>query len=114
MLTTFQFQYIPSCVSRHWFNNEGISILDQSLSLFGLSDSQRMKIYQIVAGILHLGNVRFEENENRCYIVADSVKFLEYSASLFGIDVETLKTNLLERNVSLNVQSKRTLIPNVR
>lgn len=112
LLTTFQ--YIPSCVPRLSSNNEGISTLDQSLSLFGLSETQRAKIYQIVAGILHLGNIKFEEHQNRCFIVADSVKFLEYSASLLAIDVETLKTNLLERNVSLNVDSKGTSISNVR
>lgn len=112
MFTTFQ--YIPTCDPRYWSNNEGISTLDQSLSLLDLSDMQREKIYQIVAGILHLGNIQFDEYEGRCYISADSEKFLEYSASLFGVDVETLKANLLERNVSFNASSKGTLIPNVR
>lgn len=36
--------------------------LDQALSHIGLSDTQRFEIYSLVAAVLHLGNIRFEEN----------------------------------------------------
>lgn len=87
----------------HWSTDKDISTLDESLSLFGLSETQRGKIYEIVAGILHLGNIQFEEKENRCYIVDESVKYLKYSAKLLGIDTEILKNSFLERNVLVGI-----------
>lgn len=90
----------------HWSTDEDISTLDESLSLFGLSEVQRGKIYEIVAGILHLGNIQFEEKEYRCYIVGDTVKYLEYSAKLLGIDYKILKNSLLERNVSVGTSER--------
>ena len=37
---------------------------DQAMSHMGMNDNEKMAIYTIVAGVLHLGNVTFEEDEN--------------------------------------------------
>jgi myosin-6 len=36
--------------------------LDEALSNIGLSNDQRFEIYSLVAAVLHLGNIKFEEN----------------------------------------------------
>ena len=38
--------------------------MDRALHHFGLNDSEKMIIYEIVAAILHLGNIQFEESPN--------------------------------------------------
>lgn len=36
--------------------------MDKALSLFGLDEQQRLGVYTVVAAVLHLGNVSFEDN----------------------------------------------------
>ena len=35
---------------------------DHAMSLMGLSDTEKLAIYGIVAGVLHLGNIMFEDD----------------------------------------------------
>ena len=37
-------------------------LTDDAMSHMGLSDSEKLAIYTIIAGVLHLGNVSFEDN----------------------------------------------------
>jgi len=37
-------------------------VTDHAMSLMGLSDAEKLAIYGIVAGVLHLGNAMFEED----------------------------------------------------
>lgn len=42
----------------------GFKLLDQALSRIGFSDSAKVELYAIVAAVLHLGNVTFEDIPN--------------------------------------------------
>lgn len=91
---------MSSHTPKYWSTNEGIQELDESLSLFGLAELQRMRIYEIVGAILHLGNIEFKEEQNgRLDILDDGKNYLEKAANLLSIDVNLLRTILLERNV---------------
>ena len=35
---------------------------DHAMSLMGLSDGEKLAIYGVVAGVLHLGNAMFEDD----------------------------------------------------
>jgi myosin-6 len=37
-------------------------LTDKAMTSMGLSDAEKLAIYTTVAGVLHLGNVAFEEN----------------------------------------------------
>jgi len=37
-------------------------LTDQAMTHMGLSDSEKLAIYGIVAGVLHLGNIMFEDD----------------------------------------------------
>jgi len=37
-------------------------LTDQAMTHMGLSDAEKLAIYGIVAGVLHLGNIMFEED----------------------------------------------------
>ena len=37
-------------------------VTDDAMTKMGLSDNEKLAIYTVVAGVLHLGNISFEEN----------------------------------------------------
>lgn len=41
---------------------EGYRILEQSMDKIGLSTSEKADLFRVVAAVLHLGNITFEEN----------------------------------------------------
>ncbi|XP_064488667.1 unconventional myosin-VI-like isoform X2 [Ornithodoros turicata] len=77
------------------------SDLDRALKLMGLSDEERINIYVVVATVLHLGNVTFEEcpddTRGGSQVAATSEPSLKAAAGLMGVDPEELRQSLLSR-----------------
>uniref|UniRef100_T1IYX2 Myosin motor domain-containing protein n=1 Tax=Strigamia maritima TaxID=126957 RepID=T1IYX2_STRMM len=67
----------------------------------GLSEKERFSIYAVVAAVLHLGNIAFEDNpddsKGGCRISPVSESALMVSASLMGVDREELRQSLISR-----------------
>uniref|UniRef100_A0A665VVN5 Osteoclast-stimulating factor 1 n=1 Tax=Echeneis naucrates TaxID=173247 RepID=A0A665VVN5_ECHNA len=61
-----------------------------------LSEDRAM-VLQIVAGVLHLGNISFRESGN--YAAVESEEFLAFPAFLLGIDQKRLKEKLTSRKM---------------
>ncbi|NXU51607.1 MYO1E protein, partial [Turnix velox] len=86
-----------------------------ALSVIGIFPEEQALVLQIVAGILHLGNISFKEVGNYAAVVSE--EFLAYPAFLLGINQDRLKEKLTSRqmdskwggksesiNVTLNVE----------
>lgn len=75
--------------------------LDQALSRLGLSDSTKLEIYAMVAGVLHLGNIAFEENPDDvrggCQVSKSSEHSLSITSKLLGVDSFELRHALVSR-----------------
>ncbi|EGT39017.1 hypothetical protein CAEBREN_03457 [Caenorhabditis brenneri] len=75
--------------------------LEKALGLSGMGDSEKMFIWSTIAGILHLGNIAFEENANDsrggCKITSDAEKSLMSASELLGLEPEELKMGLCAR-----------------
>ncbi|XP_058443591.1 myosin heavy chain 95F isoform X2 [Malaya genurostris] len=75
--------------------------LDQALARLGLSDVQKFQIYGLVAAVLHLGNICFEENpedaKGGCRVTHGSEKALVITGSLIGLDPSELRQALVSR-----------------
>ncbi|XP_035919451.1 myosin heavy chain 95F isoform X2 [Anopheles stephensi] len=75
--------------------------LDEALGRLGLSEAERTQIYSLVAAVLHLGNIRFEENpedsNGGCRITQDSQTSLNVTARLIGVDPSELRQALMSR-----------------
>lgn len=75
--------------------------MDQALSRLGLSDTQRHEIYGLVAAVLHLGNITFEDDpkdaRGGCQIAVSSEKSLTVAAKLLGVDPTELRQALVSR-----------------
>ncbi|KAI7806420.1 myosin IEb [Triplophysa rosa] len=66
-----------------------------AMSVVGLSMDEQDTVLQIVAGILHLGNIAFREEGN--YAVVESEDFLAFPSYLLGINQDGLKSKLTSR-----------------
>lgn len=81
--------------------------MDSALSRLGLSENERLQIYTMVAAVLHLGNIEFEDNpedtRGGCRVAKGKEKALVVASKLLGIDPEEL-TQALESRV---MQSSR-------
>ncbi|XP_035888604.1 unconventional myosin-If isoform X3 [Phyllostomus discolor] len=86
-----------------------------AMQVIGIPPSAQQLVLQLVAGILHLGNISFREDGN--YARVESVDLLAFPAYLLGIDSGRLQEKLTSRkmdsrwggrsesiNVTLNVE----------
>ncbi|XP_011152239.2 myosin heavy chain 95F isoform X1 [Harpegnathos saltator] len=80
---------------------EGFNAFDQAFTRLGLTDAERMDLYTMVASVLHLGNITFEDNpedtKGGSRITASSEKAVMASARLLGVDPEELCQALVSK-----------------
>ncbi|KAK6628369.1 hypothetical protein RUM43_002181 [Polyplax serrata] len=80
--------------------------MDQALSRLGLTDQNKLDIYTIVAAVLHLGNVTFEDNpqdsKGGCQVCPVSEKSLVTAATLLGVDKGELRQALVSKVMMTN------------
>lgn len=80
---------------------EDFSALDKALSRLGLSNNDKLAIYALVAAVLHLGNISFEDMPDDvrggCQVSDSSEKTLNLSAQLLGLDDFELRQALVSR-----------------
>lgn len=87
------------------YQRNDFEAVDRALSSIGVSSDERMRVYRILAAILHLGNIIFEETSNgKCRIVADTRIHFENVARLLEIDVEILESALLTRKIEISTE----------
>ncbi|XP_017890395.1 unconventional myosin-Ie-like isoform X2 [Ceratina calcarata] len=67
----------------------------KGLGVMGINDSEVHDIFQLVAGVLHIGNIEFSENGNYSQIADD--RFLEFPAHLLEISATQLAHKLISR-----------------
>ncbi|XP_056151212.1 myosin VIb isoform X1 [Lampris incognitus] len=66
----------------------------------GLDDTEKLDLFRVVAGVLHLGNIDFEETGSTsggCVLKNQSGQTLEYCADLLGLDQDDLRVSLTTR-----------------
>uniref|UniRef100_A0A8C5I4Z5 Osteoclast-stimulating factor 1 n=1 Tax=Gouania willdenowi TaxID=441366 RepID=A0A8C5I4Z5_GOUWI len=79
-------------------------ITEHAMDVIGISAEDRAMVLQIVAGVLHLGNISFKESGN--YAAVESEEFLAFPAFLLGIDQNRLKEKLTSRKMDSKWGSK--------
>lgn len=73
----------------------------RAMSNLGLTDSEKLSIYSAVAAVLHLGNIKFEDNPDDvrggCRLAPSSLPSLKTASNLIGVDWEEFQYALLSR-----------------
>ncbi|XP_006897025.1 PREDICTED: unconventional myosin-VI isoform X2 [Elephantulus edwardii] len=71
-----------------------------AMKKIGLDDEEKLDLFRVVAGVLHLGNIDFEEagsTSGGCNLKNKSSQSLEYCAELLGLDQDDLRVSLTTR-----------------
>uniref|UniRef100_A0A5F8GKQ4 Myosin IE n=1 Tax=Monodelphis domestica TaxID=13616 RepID=A0A5F8GKQ4_MONDO len=68
-----------------------------AMNVIGIFAEEQALVLQIVAGVLHLGNISFKEVGN--YAAVESEEFLAFPAFLLGINQDRLKEKLTSRQM---------------
>jgi len=80
----------------------------EAMKTINLSEAEQFSIFQIIAGVLHLGNISFNSNGN--YAKVEHDQFLEYPSHLLGISKEALRTKLVSRTIETKASSQQERI----
>ncbi|XP_065836979.1 unconventional myosin-Ie-like [Oscarella lobularis] len=67
----------------------------KAMDVMGIGLEEQVEVMSIVAGILHLGNISFEESGN--YAIPCDDEFMAFPAYLLGVSDQLLKTKLTSR-----------------
>lgn len=76
--------------------------LNEALSNIGYSDEGKHQNFKLIASILHMGNIKFEQNGSECVVPVTSHQPLEYASHLMNVSTEELKETLLTRRITMN------------
>lgn len=77
--------------------------VDQIFNILGFSEGDKIAIFQILASILHLGNVLFGDTNNGYAQINESFeKNVEFASKLLNIPFDELKTALLFKSINDN------------
>ncbi|XP_053087667.1 myosin VIa isoform X2 [Pangasianodon hypophthalmus] len=71
-----------------------------AMKKIGLDDAEKLDLFRVVAGVLHLGNIDFEEagsTSGGCNLKRQSSQALQHCAELLGLDEEDLRVSLTTR-----------------
>ncbi|KAM8834004.1 myosin VIb isoform 3-T3 [Synchiropus picturatus] len=71
-----------------------------AMKKIGLDDTEKLDLFRVVAGVLHLGNIDFEEtgsSSGGCVLKNQSGQTLQYCADLLGLDQDDLRVSLTTR-----------------
>lgn len=75
----------------------------ECLARIGLATEEQQAVFGLVAAVLHLGNVTFEEDaEHVAKICEDSMPSLLKACELLGLEQEAVKEAILTKNLSIN------------
>ncbi|TSL47582.1 Unconventional myosin-VI [Bagarius yarrelli] len=76
------------------------SRMEVAMKKIGLGDAEKLDMFRVVAGVLHLGNIDFEEagsTSGGCILKKQSSQALQHCAELLGLDEEDLRHNSFEQ-----------------
>uniref|UniRef100_V9KBM2 Myosin-Ie n=1 Tax=Callorhinchus milii TaxID=7868 RepID=V9KBM2_CALMI len=79
-----------------------------AMAVMGLTVAEQSSVLQIVAGVLHIGNISFRESGN--YSVVESEDFLAFPAYLLGIKLGGLQEKLTSRTMDSKWGGKSEII----
>ena len=75
--------------------------MEKALTHLGLEDKDKIGVYAVVAAVLHLGNISFEDDPDDqrggCRVTSKSEGSLKTAAALVGVDEDELKQALTSR-----------------
>merc|ERR1719219_365492 len=82
-------------------DGEEMMFTDQAFDILGFSQSDKECIYQITAGVMHLGEMKFKQRGREEQAEADGLDAGNNVAALFGVNGEDLYKNFLKPRIKV-------------
>ncbi|XP_072043255.1 unconventional myosin-XIX-like [Amphiura filiformis] len=106
------FDFLQSAERRQDETSLDLASTRNAMCNVGISDEQQQQIFQILSGILHLGNLRFysDDDLDPCDIDdsdSDCAHSLEYASQLLGLDSKCLVQSVIFRQITASHSTKR-------
>ena len=84
--------------------------METSIDLIGFNSEEQDDLFRVCAGVLHLGNIRFDEMENDAsYVRADCSEAMNASCSLLGLREDAI-SEMMTISVSVARGKYRTTL----
>eukprot|EP01135_Chromosphaera_perkinsii_P001858 Nk52_evm7s212 gene=Nk52_evmTU7s212 len=94
-------------------DREEYAAMRKAMNTVGISGGDQESILKIVAGILHLGNISFVEDEGGVNSMVENEQFLQFPAYLLEVSPEHLKEKLTSRMMQTGGMGRRGSFYNV-
>lgn len=80
------------------------TMMNGALESIGLSQKEIMEIYKILAAILHIGNIHFEEESETGKLgISNHTRIhLDYACQLINVATNMLESSLLMRSIGID------------
>lgn len=78
--------------------------VDYTLDVMGIQENEKTGLYQLLAVIIHLGNIEFENsgNDDAAQISEKSKHHIGFAATLLNVSSDDLMNALLFRTIDVN------------
>jgi myosin heavy subunit len=87
-------------------DEKGLAETKDCLNNIGLGEEEQLVIFQIVAGVLHLGNVTFTEANEEAVITSDEAKkSLATACELLGLEENAVSEAILQKIITVGGKS---------
>lgn len=99
--------------STKYLRDDSFLNLDNSLKQLDFSQTEITEIYRLVATILHIRNLLFEEDSeapHKCKLSHESEFTLQTISKMMGIESTQLKRKLLSREIRFGKQNKENIL----
>lgn len=81
--------------------SENFIKVDNILCGLGITENEKSVIYEFLAAILHLGNIRFEDTDSGTQVIESTEKHVVIASKLMNISPEELKEVILFRSIEV-------------
>nr|1G8X_A Chain A, MYOSIN II HEAVY CHAIN FUSED TO ALPHA-ACTININ 3 [Dictyostelium discoideum]1G8X_B Chain B, MYOSIN II HEAVY CHAIN FUSED TO ALPHA-ACTININ 3 [Dictyostelium discoideum] len=96
---SFNYLNQSGCVDIKGVSDEDeFKITRQAMDIVGFSQEEQMSIFKIIAGILHLGNIKFEKGAGEGAVLKDKTA-LNAASTVFGVNPSVLEKALMEPRI---------------
>eukprot|EP00039_Didymoeca_costata_P010685 m.144552 g.144552 ORF g.144552 m.144552 type:complete len:1420 (-) comp14925_c0_seq1:86-4345(-) len=103
-----EYPYLASCTEVPSINDtEDFNAVENAFKDLAFSETEKLGLFSIVAGVALLGNLKFRETKpDESEVDPSTQKWLEAAAANFGVDVNKLGTALVQREIRVRGQEK--------
>ena len=95
------FHYLSKRYGRSKRDETGLAETKACLDNIGLDEEEQKVIFNIVAGVLHLGNIQFSSENEEAVITPESKASLEIACKLLGLEENTVLEAILTKVITV-------------